>query len=607
MVGLCHGFPYTIFHECEEIQSERAEKVIASLGIPINKVCECMGNLNYDTSNPLLKSKQDAQVGQGAQGDVTILPTLIINDTQYRGKLDKGAKVQERTDFKKEIGGALHGSSPGYGPNMNGSFGGDSHQRAIGYGSTRGNGGSNYGLGGIDHDVQKGGQDDNERLQERLESMSTNVVGNIIGFALVYNGADGIIWAIAFEIGRALHAEIDIVSKAAIFSAFIEQEQDEKALQSYCKFSQKEIGSNHQTFLMALQACGKLTKEEGCMLKAGGFVKANSLEIGRAIHVDAEARGLDTSLFVANTLISMYDKCGAIIEANIIFEKFAHTDIIAWNMLSYVEEGKVDDVLRLYRQKREEGFELDRQTFFTILQACDDVAIKMSNNLNGNAVKRCARSFFSSDVGIALHADIRRRGLALDVFVGKLSSLIQAESVFCGLSCIDLISYTTMLSIFIAQGEEDQVLSLFNNMQEKGLVRDEITVVGVLQACWKTGRLDIENENKGTCKGKKDSDGTLQNDDSGMETSKDGEIVSCEGHSERKISKCEEVIMSQKDSMQTQPSLDPRIIKMELQMAEGNGSEAYQGNQASDMLQSVMGALGTEHTLEATTAQGIIL
>ncbi|MCO5575120.1 hypothetical protein L7F22_028917 [Adiantum nelumboides] len=425
------------------------------------------------------------------------------------------AKVQAQAEFKQGAGGAIQGSSPGHEPNMNESFGGDSHQGATGHGRTEGNRGSNYGSRGISHGVQKG-------------------VGNIIGFVLVYNGADGVNWAIDFEIGRALHAEVhckdlslslvigntlismygscgamahamnayygltkpDIVSKTAILSdIIIEQGQDEKALQSYCKLSQEEIGSNHQIFLMALQACGKLPeKEEGCMLKDGEFFKANSLEIGRAIHVDAEARGLDIFLFVANTLISMYKKCGATTEAEIIFEKFSHIDIIAWNKLfAYVEEGKADDVLCLYRQMHEEGFKPNRQTFFTVLQACDDVAIEMSKTLNGNAVKGCAKSLFLSDVGIALHAD----------------------------------------------GEEGQVLSLFNNMQEEGLVRDEIIVVGILQACWKTRQLDIENENKGTCKGKEDNDGTLQNDDNGVDTSKDGEISSCEGYSEREKSESE--------------------------------------------------------------------
>ncbi|MCO5552497.1 hypothetical protein L7F22_006009 [Adiantum nelumboides] len=203
----------------------------------------------------------------------------------------------------------------------------------------------------------------------------------------------------------------DIVSKTAILSAFIEQGQDEKALQSYCKLSQEEIGSNHQTFLMAVQAYGKLAEEEGCTLEGGKFVKPNSLEIGQAIHVDAKGRGLDTSLFVSNTVISM--------------------------------------------------------------------------------------------------------------------------------------------------------------------------------------RLNIENENKGNCKGK-DSDGTLQNDDSRVETSEDGEIANCERYIEREVCESEEVVTSKKDSMQTQPSFDPRIIKMKLQTAEGNGFEAYPGDQASQMLQSVTGG-SSEH------------
>lgn len=58
-----------------------------------------------DADNPLLKKEQDAQVGTGTRGDVTILPTLIINNRQYRGKLDRAAVMkaicsgfQETTD-----------------------------------------------------------------------------------------------------------------------------------------------------------------------------------------------------------------------------------------------------------------------------------------------------------------------------------------------------------------------------------------------------------------------------------------------------------------------------------------------------------------------------
>lgn len=78
----------------KKYNQECAEKVISSLGISVDKVRDCMGNPDAESNNPLLKSEQDAQVGQGARGDVTILPTLIINNRQYRGKLDKGAVLK---------------------------------------------------------------------------------------------------------------------------------------------------------------------------------------------------------------------------------------------------------------------------------------------------------------------------------------------------------------------------------------------------------------------------------------------------------------------------------------------------------------------------------
>lgn len=73
---------------------ECAEEVIKSLGIDVGAVQNCMGDPNADRDHPILKHEQDAQVGQGDRGDVTILPTLIINQRQYRGKLDKAAVLK---------------------------------------------------------------------------------------------------------------------------------------------------------------------------------------------------------------------------------------------------------------------------------------------------------------------------------------------------------------------------------------------------------------------------------------------------------------------------------------------------------------------------------
>ncbi|KAF3781160.1 Vacuolar-sorting receptor 3 [Nymphaea thermarum] len=73
---------------------ECADAVIKSLGLDHKKIEDCMGDPDADTENPVLKAEQDAQIGKGSRGDVTILPTLVVNNRQYRGKLDRGAVLK---------------------------------------------------------------------------------------------------------------------------------------------------------------------------------------------------------------------------------------------------------------------------------------------------------------------------------------------------------------------------------------------------------------------------------------------------------------------------------------------------------------------------------
>ncbi|THG04188.1 hypothetical protein TEA_018828 [Camellia sinensis var. sinensis] len=73
---------------------ECAEEVMKSLDLPIEEIKKCMGNPEADVENDVLKMEQDLQVGRGSRGDITFLPTLVINNVQYRGKLDRTAVLK---------------------------------------------------------------------------------------------------------------------------------------------------------------------------------------------------------------------------------------------------------------------------------------------------------------------------------------------------------------------------------------------------------------------------------------------------------------------------------------------------------------------------------
>ncbi|WOG85493.1 hypothetical protein DCAR_0104682 [Daucus carota subsp. sativus] len=93
---------------------ECAESVMESLDLPIAKIRSCMGDPEADVENKVLKIEQDRQVGEGSRGDITILPTLVINNVQYRGKLERTAILkaicagfQETADPPICLSGAL--------------------------------------------------------------------------------------------------------------------------------------------------------------------------------------------------------------------------------------------------------------------------------------------------------------------------------------------------------------------------------------------------------------------------------------------------------------------------------------------------------------------
>ncbi|KAK3143744.1 hypothetical protein QOZ80_4AG0304400 [Eleusine coracana subsp. coracana] len=71
-----------------------AEDVARSLGLPMDMIDKCMGDPDADADNDVLKTEQIVQVGHGTRGDVTILPTLVINNVQYRGKLESTAVLK---------------------------------------------------------------------------------------------------------------------------------------------------------------------------------------------------------------------------------------------------------------------------------------------------------------------------------------------------------------------------------------------------------------------------------------------------------------------------------------------------------------------------------
>lgn len=233
------------------------------------------------------------------------------------------------------------------------------------------------------------------------------------------------------------------------------------------------VEPNRHTFTSLFKACGTL----------------RDLPQGKKLHADAQSKGFTSDAFVASAIVSMYGKCGTIVEAEDVFGAVFQPNIVLWNaMLSaYVKQGQGERALLLYRQMQEEGMSPKVLTFVIALQACGILAAKEKDHVvRGQPIK-----LRSLEIGQALHSEARRKGYTADVRIsttlvsmyGKCKMAFEAENVFCMSSQHNVVSWNAMLSAYIELGQGESALWLYREMEVQGMKPDELTVVFALQAC----------------------------------------------------------------------------------------------------------------------------
>ncbi|KAK8641267.1 hypothetical protein V6N13_010682 [Hibiscus sabdariffa] len=93
---------------------------------------------------------------------------------------------------------------------------------------------------------------------------------------------------------------------------------------------------------------------------------------GKEIHGLAVRRHFHTHLFVANSLLDFYTRCGEIDTARKLFDQIKHKDVVSWNtmILGYGMLGELDPAISLFEEMKKDGIEYDSISYIAILSAC---------------------------------------------------------------------------------------------------------------------------------------------------------------------------------------------------------------------------------------------
>ncbi|KAL5702187.1 hypothetical protein ACHQM5_027434 [Ranunculus cassubicifolius] len=196
---------------------------------------------------------------------------------------------------------------------------------------------------------------------------------------------------------------------------------------------------------------------------------------GRQIHAHLLTSNLRSdSVFLNTKLVFMYAKCGALLDAQSLFDEMPERTIFTWNAMigAFVSNGDPLGAVELYREMRVRDVLVDACTFPSVLKACGLLKdLDSGSEIHGLAVK-CG---FVSNVFVVN---------SLLAMYAKCDDFVGARVLFDRMTEKgDVVSWNSMISAYSSNGKNLEALKLFREMQMYGVLMNSYTVVGVLQAC----------------------------------------------------------------------------------------------------------------------------
>lgn len=227
------------------------------------------------------------------------------------------------------------------------------------------------------------------------------------------------------------------------------------------------------------------------LLPCGPHLPLRPLSGCSALHACNVKTGTDVDPAVANCLITMYARCGAIDLARRVFdcanaaaallpagERDADT-LVRWNAMvsAYAQNGLAAQALELYQEMVERpGLEPDAVTMVGVLSCCA--------NLGAPAVAREVERRISGDPSFSANTFLLNALINMNARCGNLP---RAQQLFDEMPHRTVVSWTAIISGYGIHGQGRKAAELFDQMLAAGVRPDGVVMVSVLAACSHAG------------------------------------------------------------------------------------------------------------------------
>ncbi|KAL5139199.1 Pentatricopeptide repeat-containing protein [Glycine soja] len=239
---------------------------------------------------------------------------------------------------------------------------------------------------------------------------------------------------------------------------------------------------------------------------------AGLFNIGRQVHAYVLRTVVQPSghfvLSVNNALITLYTRCGKLVEARRVFDKMPVKDLVSWNAIlsGCVNARRIEEANSIFREMPvrslltwtvmisglaqngfgEEGLKLFNQMKLEGLEPCDYAY--------AGAIASCS-VLGSLDNGQQLHSQIIQLGHDSSLSVGNAlitmysrCGLVEAaDTVFLTMPYVDSVSWNAMIAALAQHGHGVKAIQLYEKMLKEDILPDRITFLTILSACSHAG------------------------------------------------------------------------------------------------------------------------
>ncbi|ONK60703.1 uncharacterized protein A4U43_C08F21680 [Asparagus officinalis] len=231
-----------------------------------------------------------------------------------------------------------------------------------------------------------------------------------------------------------------------------------ESLNLYSSMLKTNTHGDNFTFPFVAKACARL----------------NSISDGKKIHAHTILLGFHSDPYVQTSLLDMYSKCSNLESASRVFDEMPARTLVSWNSMisAYTRKCQVKRSFEVFNEMRRVGIEPDSSTLVSLVSGCPGSELALQYGL----VMQCYGIKVGFDSGLCFVNSV----MGMYVRYGMVDA---ACSLFKLMEERSKVTWTTIMSGYLRNGDCSKVFDLFSEMRRDHIELDSLVFINLISSC----------------------------------------------------------------------------------------------------------------------------